>query len=92
MKLGRVTGYALLVAGALLTAAGASKADMKAGLLKCQIEAGFGYIISSAKELECKFQRAGGMNEHYGGKGLSRLLRRHRIWCSDDGSCDRNNM
>ena len=28
----------------------------------------------------------------YGLEGLSRLLRRHRIWCSDDGSCDRNNM
>lgn len=68
MKLGRATGYGLLVAGALMSAAGAAKADIKVGLLKCQVESGFGYIIGSSKELSCRFERMGGLNEHYAGK------------------------
>lgn len=68
MKLGRVTGTSLLVAGLLLGAAGVAQADIKVGVLKCQIESGFGYIIGSTKELSCQFERAGGLNEHYAGK------------------------
>ncbi len=68
MKLGRVTGSALLFAGLMLAAVPTAQADIKVGLLKCQIEAGFGYIIGSSKELSCKFQRVGGLNEHYSGK------------------------
>ncbi len=68
MKLGRVTGLVLLAAGLLMTVAGTAKADIKVGILKCEIEAGFGYFIGSTKELSCKFKRAGGLNEHYSGK------------------------
>ena len=68
MKLGRVTGYMLLAGGLLMAATGMAKADIQVGVLKCQIEAGFGYIIGSSKELTCKFQRHGGLNEHYSGK------------------------
>ena len=68
MNFSRVTGGAALLATLLMTAAPAAKADIKVGLLKCQIDAGFGYIIGSSKELTCKFQRVGGLNEHYSGK------------------------
>ena len=68
MKLGRLLQSGLVSAALLVSAAPTAMADIKVGLLKCQIEAGFGYIIGSSKELTCRFQRAGGLNEHYSGK------------------------
>lgn len=68
MKRGRVTKSLAVAAGLLMAGAPAAQADIKVGMLKCQIEAGFGYIIGSSKELTCKFQRLGGLNEHYSGK------------------------
>ena len=68
MKPGPVTKSLAVAAGLLLSAVPAAHADIKVGVLKCQIEAGFGYIIGSTKELDCKFQRLGGLNEHYSGK------------------------
>ena len=68
MKLGTLKGSALLVAILMTVAVPVARADIKVGVLKCQIEAGFGYIIGSSKELTCKFQRHGGLNEHYSGK------------------------
>ena len=59
------------VAAALLTtalAAPASAADIKLGVLSCDIDGGTGYVITSNKGLDCTFKSSrGGGREHYTG-------------------------
>ncbi len=59
------------VAAALLTtalAAPASAADIKLGVLTCDIDGGVGYVITSNKGIDCTFKRSrGGGREHYTG-------------------------
>ncbi len=68
------TKKTLIVAAALaataLTAGAAQAAPdrVKVGLLSCNIDAGFGYLIGSNKGLDCWFKPSGGGHtEHYTG-------------------------
>lgn len=59
------------IAAALLTtaiAAPAGAAQIKLGVLSCDIDGGTGYVITSNKGLDCTFKPArGGGREHYTG-------------------------
>lgn len=60
----------LVIAGLLATAAAVSPAQaqsgIKVGVLSCTVDGGVGYIIASAKAVDCTF-RAGSRVEHYHG-------------------------
>jgi hypothetical protein len=63
-----------LVAGAAILAMGASalatpaKADstVKAGVLTCHVDSGWGFIFGSSRDLKCNYSGSG-RNEHYSG-------------------------
>jgi hypothetical protein len=65
------TILAAALAAATLVSAGAAQAApdrVKVGLLTCNIDAGFGYLIGSDKALDCWFNPSnGGKTEHYRG-------------------------
>lgn len=45
---------------------------VKIGALSCDIGGGFGYVLGSAKEMDCTFRSTNGLTEHY--KGAIRKL------------------
>jgi hypothetical protein len=64
---------ALIVSLAVLVAAShgqalAQETSVKAGLLKCLVSGGAGFIIGSTKELECKYDGLDGSRESYRGE------------------------
>jgi hypothetical protein len=64
-----------LVAGAVSLAVGAvalgtpAKADegVKAGVLTCNVDSGWGFIFGSSRDLKCNYSGSGGRHEHYTG-------------------------
>jgi Protein of unknown function (DUF992) len=64
-KLGMTIGAALLAAG--IMAAPANAAGVKVGVLTCDVESGWGYIIGSQKDLNCAFKSINGDVAHYTG-------------------------
>ena len=59
-------GAALALTGAVGAAQAAS--NVKVGVLTCDVDAGFGYLIGSDKSLDCSFKPSkGGKTEHYTG-------------------------
>jgi hypothetical protein len=63
---------AAAIALAAATSAFADDAGVKIGVLTCDIEGGFGFIIGSAKGADCTFKGAKGRVEKYDGS-LGRL-------------------
>lgn len=60
-----------LMAGLTLCAAGtanAQEANLKAGLLKCYVSGGAGFIIGSTKDLDCKYEGLDGSRDSYRGE------------------------
>lgn len=60
----------VLVAATAATAgpAAAQQANLKAGLLKCYVSGGAGFIIGSTKDLDCKYEGLDGSRESYSGE------------------------
>lgn len=60
----------LALAATSLAAAPASaqQANVKAGLLKCYVSGGAGFIIGSTKDLDCKYDGIDGSRETYDGE------------------------
>lgn len=58
---------ALIVAGSSATAAVAAEPGVKAGVLKCTVAGGTGFIFGSSKKLECLYHPLGGPAETYHG-------------------------
>ncbi len=64
-----------LMAGAVSLAMGAfalgtpAKADttVKAGVLTCNVESGWGFVFGSSRDLKCNYSGSGGRHEHYSG-------------------------
>jgi hypothetical protein len=64
-----------LVAGAAILAIGTialgtpAKADstVKAGVLTCNVESGWGFVFGSSRDLKCNYSGSGGHHEHYSG-------------------------
>ena len=65
-KLGMTIGVAVFAAGAWL-AAPAQAAGVKVGVLTCNVDSGWGYILGSSKEVRCNFVPNKGIGEHYVG-------------------------
>jgi len=63
-----VASAAILAMGALALAAPA-KADtsVKAGVLTCNVDSGWGFVFGSSRDLKCNYSGAGGRHEHYSG-------------------------
>jgi hypothetical protein len=63
--------FAASAAALALTALGlgapAQAANLKAGVLTCDVAGGWGYVIASSKELRCTFTSVRGETEHYTG-------------------------
>lgn len=68
-KLNLMTGAAI-VAGALMigTGAHAAPAGVKVGVLTCNVEPGWSYVVGSTRPLECSYAPNRGHGEHYLGK------------------------
>jgi hypothetical protein len=60
-------GVAALALTALGLAAPAQAANLKAGVLTCDVAGGWGYVIGSSKDLRCTFTSVRGETEHYTG-------------------------
>ena len=64
-KLGLTMGMALLASGAFF--APAQAAGVKVGVLTCNVDSGWGYILGSSKDLHCNYVPNNGFGEHYYG-------------------------
>jgi Protein of unknown function (DUF992) len=55
-----------LAIGALLVAPPA-QAQVRVGVLNCNVSSGFGFVFGSSRSMNCTFSGAGGRSEHYVG-------------------------
>lgn len=68
MPMKKIATAAAALGAALLAAAPASAAGVKVGTLTCDVEAGWGYVLGSQKDLNCVFKSAtNGTETHYTG-------------------------
>jgi len=63
---GMAVGIAVLIAGASLGVAPA-QAAVKVGVLTCNVQSGWGYILGSSKAMQCDYVPNKGRSEHYTG-------------------------
>ena len=63
-----ITSAAILAVGAFALGAPA-KADttVKAGVLTCNVDSGWGFVFGSSRDLKCNYSGSGGRHEHYSG-------------------------
>jgi hypothetical protein len=66
MKKISIGACAALAVGALL-AAPAQAAGVKVGVLSCNVDSGWGYVLGSSKEIRCNYVPNRGTGEHYFG-------------------------
>jgi hypothetical protein len=64
-KFGLTVGVALLASSALF--APAQAAGVKVGVLTCNVDSGWGYILGSSKDVRCNYVPNKGFGEHYEG-------------------------
>jgi hypothetical protein len=60
-------GALTLMLSALALAPPAHAQGVRAGVLNCNVSAGFGFILGSSRSINCTFSGAGGHYEHYTG-------------------------
>ena len=65
-KIGMTIGVAVFAAGAWL-AAPAEAAGVKIGVLTCNVDSGWGFILGSSKDVHCNYVPNKGFGEHYVG-------------------------
>jgi len=65
-KLGMTIGIAMLAMGSLM-AVPAQAAGVKVGVLTCNVDSGWGYILGSSKDIRCNYVPNNGFGEHYYG-------------------------
>src|SRR5882672_5738732 len=63
----KAVAMVILAAGAWLAAAPAQAAGVKVGVLTCNVDSGWGYILGSSKEIHCNYIPNNGHGEHYVG-------------------------
>ena len=44
-----------------------AQADVRVGVMTCDMDSGFGYVLGSSRDLHCTFVPAAGAPEHYAG-------------------------
>lgn len=59
---------ALAVVALSASAALPAQADVRAGLLTCQVAPSVSFVVGSQKQLHCEFQSVTGRSEHYAGR------------------------
>jgi len=64
-RIGLTVGVAIIAASAWL--APAQAAGVKVGVLTCNVDSGWGYILGSSKDIRCNFVPNKGFGEHYSG-------------------------
>ena len=57
----------LFAAGSVMAAAAPASADIRVGVLRCEVSPGIGYVIVSSKELRCVFHGQGQPRDVYRG-------------------------
>jgi len=65
-RLGVALGALGLVTGGLALGTPA-QADVRVGVMTCDMDSGFGYVLGSSRDLHCTFVPAAGAPEHYAG-------------------------
>jgi hypothetical protein len=65
-KIGMTIGLAVFAASAWL-AVPAQAAGVKIGVLTCNVDSGWGYILGSSKDVRCNYVPNKGFGEHYVG-------------------------
>ena len=65
-RLGVTLGALGLVTGGLALGTPA-QADARVGVMTCDMDSGFGYVLGSSRDLHCMFVPAAGAPEHYTG-------------------------
>jgi hypothetical protein len=65
-RLGTALSALGLVTGGLALATSA-QADVRAGVMTCDMDSGFGYVLGSSRDLHCTFVPAAGAPEYYAG-------------------------
>ena len=65
-KLGVAFSALGLVTGGLALGTPAH-ADVRVGVMTCDMDSGFGYVLGSSRDLHCTFMPAAGAPEHYAG-------------------------
>jgi len=65
-RLGMALSTLGLVTGGLALATSA-QADVRAGVMTCDMDSGFGYVLGSSRDLHCTFVPAAGAPEYYAG-------------------------
>ena len=65
-RLGVTLGALSLVTGGLALGTPAH-ADVRVGVMTCDMDSGFGYVLGSSRGLHCTFMPAAGAPEHYAG-------------------------
>jgi len=65
-RLGVTLGAVGLVTGGLALGTPA-QADVRVGVMTCDMDSGFGYVLGSSRDLHCMFVPAAGAPEHYTG-------------------------
>ena len=63
-KIGMTMGVAVIAASAWL-AMPAQAAGVKIGVLTCNVDSGWGYILGSSKDVRCNYVPNKGFGEHY---------------------------
>ena len=66
-KLGMMICVAILTTGAWLATTSAEAAGVKVGVLTCNVDGGWGFIIGSSKAVHCNYVPNDGYGEHYFG-------------------------
>lgn len=68
-KLNWTIGAAVVASACLISsAAQAAPSGVKVGLLTCNVEPGWSYVVGSTRPLECSYSPNHGRGEHYVGK------------------------
>ena len=44
-----------------------AQADVRVGVMTCEVNSGFGYVLGSSRDVHCTFVPAAGLAEHYAG-------------------------
>jgi len=67
-RFGRAIESLGLLAGALSLGTSAAQAhDVRAGVMTCDVDSGFGFVVGSSRDLHCTFLPTTGNPEHYAG-------------------------
>jgi hypothetical protein len=64
-----VASAAILAMGGAFALGTPAKADttVKAGVLTCNVDSGWGFVFGSSRDLKCNYSGSGGHHEHYVG-------------------------